>query len=235
MVTAGHNHEILDLSDLTVRQANQQLHVGNGKDDAFHYIIRNPAGLHSLACGMDAPHHITIEGHTGYFCAGMNKHATIVINGNAGQGVAENMMSGTVHVHGDTSQSAAATAHGGLLIIEGNAAARCGISLKGADIVVKGNVGHMSMFMAQAGRLVVLGNAGDALGDSIYEARIYIAGKVASLGADCIAKPMGKSHQAELRDLLDRAGCRDMSVDSFSRYGSARQLYNFQSRNLGSY
>ena len=62
--------------------------------------------------------------------------------------------------------------------------------MKGVDIVVGGNVGHMSAFMAQAGRLVIRGDAGEALGDSIYEARIYVRGEVASLGADCVAKEM---------------------------------------------
>ena len=50
--------------------------------------------------------------------------------------------------------------------------------MKGIDIVVKGSVGHMSAFMAQAGNLVVLGDAGDALGDSIYEARLFVRGTV---------------------------------------------------------
>ncbi len=90
-------------------------------------------------------------------------------------GVAENMMSGRVHVKGDASASAGATGCGGLLVIDGNASARCGISARGIEIVVKGSVGHMSAFMAQAGTLVVLGDAGDALGDSIYEARLYRA------------------------------------------------------------
>ena len=62
--------------------------------------------------------------------------------------------------------------------------------MKGIDIVVKGSVGHMSAFMAQAGNLVVLGDAGEALGDSIYEARLYVRGKPKSLGADCIEKAM---------------------------------------------
>ena len=70
--------------------------------------------------------------------------------------------------------------------------------MKGVDIVVGGNVGHMSAFMAQAGRLVVRGDAGEALGDSIYEARIYVRGTVASLGADCVAKEMRAEHHAEL-------------------------------------
>jgi glutamate synthase domain-containing protein 3 len=66
--------------------------------------------------------------------------------------------------------------------------------MKGIDIVVKGSVGHLSAFMAQAGNLVVLGDAGEALGDSIYEAHIYVRGTVHSLGADCIEKPLGERH-----------------------------------------
>ena len=65
----------------------------------------------------------------------------------------------------------------------GDASARCGISMKGVDIVVRGSVGHMSAFMAQKGCLVVCGDAGDALGDSIYEAHLYVRGSVAGLGA----------------------------------------------------
>ena len=49
--------------------------------------------------------------------------------------------------------------------------------MKGVDIVVRGSIGHMSAFMAQRGCLVVCGDAGDALGDSIYEARIYVRGE----------------------------------------------------------
>ncbi len=56
--------------------------------------------------------------------------------------------------------------------------------MKGADIVVGGAVGDFSAFMAQAGRLVVCGDAGDGLGDSLYEAVIYVRGKIKSLGAD---------------------------------------------------
>ena len=128
-----------------------------------------------------APLRSPCDGSTGYYCAGMNKQATFIIVGSAGPGVAENMMSGTVVIEGDASQYAGATGHGGLLVIEGNASSRCGISMKGIDIVVHGNVGHMCAFMAQAGNLVVLGDAGDALGDSLYEARLFVRGTVKSL------------------------------------------------------
>ena len=229
------NVEIVDLGETSLRQVNELLQSRNGTGNNGFIRVENPKGAHALACGIDSPLEVEVAGHTGYFCAGMNKHSRITINGNAGQGVAENMMSGEVRVLGDASQSAGATAHGGLLVIEGNAAARCGISLKGGSIVVKGNVGHMSMFMAQSGTLVVLGDAGDALGDSIYEARIYVRGKVAQLGADCIEKPMEDVNRIELRTMLDAAGCDDVDTDGFRRYGSARNLYNFKVENVDDY
>jgi glutamate synthase domain-containing protein 3 len=92
----------------------------------------------------------------------------------------------------------------------------------------------MSAFMAQAGRLVVCGDAGEALGDSIYEARIYVKGSVASLGADCIEKPMEAEHLEELGGLLTAAGRTDNPAD-FKRYGSARNLYHFSVHNSTSY
>ena len=58
--------------------------------------------------------------------------------------------------------------------------------------------------MAQTGCLVVCGDAGDALGDSIYEARLYVRGTVAGLGADCIEKEMRDEHVAQVRELLAR-------------------------------
>jgi glutamate synthase domain-containing protein 3 len=92
--------------------------------------------------------------------------------------------------------------------------------------VVGGSVGHMSAFMAQAGALVVCGDAGEALGDSLYEAKLFVRGKVASLGADCEEKPMGFEDRAWLEDLLRRAGM-DADPEDFRLYGSARKLYNF--------
>ncbi|HZA11160.1 protein glxC [Mycobacterium sp.] len=221
----------IDLRESTTRDINALL----ASTDAPKALrITNPQGAHALACGLDADLEVTIEGHVGYYCAGMNKHATVTVDGNVGVGVAENMMSGTVRVNGDASQSAAATAHGGLLVITGNAAARCGISMKGVDIVVGGDIGHMSAFMGQAGRLVVCGNAGEALGDSLYEARIYVRGSVASLGADCIQKPMRAEHLAELTELLEAADF-DADPAEFTRYGSARTLYNFHVDNASAY
>ncbi len=226
----------VDLAKSPVRALNAALHRLSADTNETQWRVRNPRGQHSLAVGLEAPVVVEIDGHVGYYCAGMNKHATVIVNGNAGQGVAENMMSGKVWVKGDASQAAGATGCGGLLVIDGNASARCGISMKGIDIVVKGAVGHLSAFMAQAGNLVVLGDAGEALGDSIYEARLFVRGTVRGLGADCIEKPMEDRHKAGLRRLLDAAGLGGaVDVGAFRRYGSARQLYHFQIDHAGSY
>jgi glutamate synthase domain-containing protein 3 len=220
-----------DLARDSVRELNRRLHTGDGVD---RVRVLNPGGKHSIAVGLDGDYEVEIDGHVGYYCAGMNQRAMIRIRGNCGVGVAENMMSGAVIVEGSASQSAGATARGGLLVIHGDASARCGISLKGADVVVQGSVGHMSAFMAQKGCLVVCGDAGEALGDSLYEARIYVRGEVAGLGADCIEKPVADEHRAQLSELLRRA---EIEADpaEFRRYGSARRLYNFKVDNLGSY
>jgi glutamate synthase domain-containing protein 3 len=222
-----------DLAVDTVRQLNQTLHEGDGMGGRV--LVRNPGGRHAIAVGLDAPYEVEIEGHVGYYCAGMNKLASVRVRGNCGVGVAENMMSGLVVVEGSASQSAGASARGGLLVIHGDASARCGISLKGADIVVHGSIGHMGAFMAQKGCLVVCGDAGESLGDSLYEARLYVRGSVTGLGADCVEKEMRAEHLTQLRELLARAEIDDVDATEFRRYGSARRLYNFHVDNLGSY
>jgi methylamine---glutamate N-methyltransferase subunit B len=226
----------IDLALSSVRELNEALHRLPPETNETHWRVLNPRGQHAIAAGLDRAILVEIDGHVGYYCGGMNKQATIVVNGNAGQGVAENMMSGKIWVKGDASQAAGATGCGGTLVIDGNASARCGISMKGIDIVVKGSVGHLSAFMAQAGNLVVLGDSGEALGDSIYEARLYVRGKVHSLGADCIEKTMEDQHKADLRRLLDAAGINGtVDVNEFRRYGSSRTLYHFHIDNIGSY
>jgi glutamate synthase domain-containing protein 3 len=223
---------VVDLAAESVRELNQRLHAA---ERPLSVRVLHPSGKHAVAVGLDQAHEVEIEGHVGYYCAGMNKEAAVHVRGNCGVGVAENMMSGTVVVAGSASQSAGATAHGGLLVIHGDASARCGISLKGAEIVVRGSVGHMSAFMAQTGTLVVCGDAGDALGDSLYEARLFVRGSVAGLGADCVEKEMREEHVAQLGELLERAGVDDVAPEEFRRYGSARRLYNFHIDNVGSY
>ena len=156
----------------------------------------------------------------------MNQQADVTVQGNVGWSVAENMMSGTVKVKGFASECAGASAHGGLLVVEGSASSRCGISMKGVDIVVGEDVGHMSAFMAQAGHLVICGNAGASLGDSLYEAVLYVRGTIHSLGADAHEEAMTETTIARWMSFLARAGI-NYSSKEFKRVASARTLYHW--------
>lgn len=212
-----------DLAERSVTEVNRRLHALTGPAAVE---LLHPLGRHNVACGLNAPLDVHVRGHSGYFTAGMNQRASVTVHGNVGWSVAENMMSGTVRVAGFASECAGASAHGGLLVIDGDASSRCGISLKGGDIVVGGSVGHMSAFMAQAGRIVVCGDAGAGLGDSLYEAVIYVRGRIRGLGADARIEPLGEEDRQALGELLRRAG-RDEAPESFTRVASARQLYHW--------
>ena len=227
--------ESIDLSQSSLRDMNETLQAQSQGSNQTEWEVLNPRGAHAIACGLDGPITVNVKGSTGYYCGGMNKEATINVKGSAGPGVAENMMSGKMVIDGDASQYAGATGHGGTLVIKGNASSRCGISMKGIDIIVHGSIGHMSAFMAQSGNLVVCGDAGDSLGDSLYEARIFVKGKVKSLGADCIEKEMRPEHLKLLTELLERGEVTDAKPEDFRRYGSARQLYNFNIDNVDAY
>jgi len=238
--TVTDNHEKtkrekhFDLLTQSVRDVNQFLHHQLPASEIERIEIANPNGLHSIAAGMDQDVVIDILGHAGYFIAGMNKQAHVTVHGNVGWSVAENIMSGTVRVKGHASESAGASGQGGLVIIEGDASSRCGISMKGCDLVVGGSVGHFSAFMAQAGTLVVCGDAGPNLGDSLYEATIYVRGKIDSLGADAQEEEMQAADIAKVEQLMAAA---DMEGDAsgFKRIASARSLYHWNSEDPQEY
>jgi glutamate synthase domain-containing protein 3 len=215
-----------DLARDSLRQLNLYLHRHAAAEGISRVRVQNPDGAHSIACGLDAALDVQIHGHVGYYVAGMNQLASVTVHGNAGPGAAENMMSGRVHVKGFASTAAGASAHGGLLVIDGDASLRCGISLKGGDIVVGGGVGSFSAFMAQAGRIVICGDAEDALGDSLYEAVIYVRGRVRSLGADARFEPMTDTDRAAVKALLAAAG-RGEDPAEFKRVASAKSLYHW--------
>ena len=215
-----------DLAQTPLRELNSFLHRDAPAQGVRQVVVTNPDGAHNIAVGLDCPVEVEVHGHAGYYAGGMNKTGTVTIFGSAGTGVAENMMSGRVHVKGFASNGAGASMHGGLLVIDGDAGLRCGISLKGGDIVVGGSVGSFSAFMAQAGRMVICGNAGDALGDSLYEAVLYVRGSIKSLGADARIEPLTEADVTALGALLAQAGLA-YEPSEFKRVASARSLYHW--------
>ncbi len=81
--------------------------------------------------------------------------------------------------------------------------------------------------MAQAGIMLIGGNAGNALGDSLYEAVIYVAGKIASLGSDARVEELTDADIQVVKDLATLSGFDHIEPENVTRVASARQLYNF--------
>ena len=75
--------------------------------------------------------------------------------------------------------------------------------------------------MAQSGCLVVCGDAGDALGDSIYEARLYVRGTSRASAPTASRRRCATSTSSRCATCSRRAGIGDVEP-RFRRYGSAR-------------
>src|SRR5581483_11852367 len=122
--------------------------------------IAAPGARHSLGVAILEPVHLTFNGSVGYYCAGLMDGATVTIRGSAGNG-------------------AAAAMRGGTVVIQGDASARAGVSMKGGTLLIAGDSGYMTGFMAQKGTIIICGDAGEALADSMYEAAVFVGGKIA--------------------------------------------------------
>lgn len=230
-MSAAETELLIDLDRLAVREANATVRAlpAGGRVRLSH-----PRGRHNLAVGLSSEIEVHIDGPAGYYPGGLSSSARVHIHGPAGWGAGENLMSGSVTVHGDASQSVAASAHGGQVVVYGDASLRAGISLKGGTLLVAGDVGPYCGFMAQAGTILIAGDAGADLGDSLYEAVIYVGGRIASLGTDAQIEDMTDADIARVADL---AALHGVGIDpgSVTRVASARQLYHFDTHNSGSY
>ena len=95
-------------------------------------------------------------------------------------------MSGVVVVENNAGSLAGAALRGGDLVVKGDVGARTGIDQKGGTIITLGNAASMTGFMMQRGRQIICGDVGPGLGDSMYDGTIYVGGKIAALGIDCV-------------------------------------------------
>ena len=94
------------------------------------------------------------------------------------------------------------------------------------QIDIRGHVGFYCGGMNKDAELTIHGHAGVGTAENMMSGVVWVKGKVASLGADCIEKEMRPEHLADLERLLKAAERKEKPSD-FRRYGSARKLYNF--------
>ena len=177
---------VLDARELSTRKINAELRWLLYEQGIKDVTVLNPGARHSLGTGILTRCRITFEGSLGYFGAGLIDGPEVQINGRVGWSVAENMMSGVVVIESNAGSLAGAALRGGDLVVKGQVGSRTGIDQKGGTILVLGDAGSMTGFMMQRGRQIICGDVGNGLGDSMYDGTIYVGGKVASLGIDCI-------------------------------------------------
>jgi glutamate synthase domain-containing protein 3 len=216
-----------DARKLTTRRINLELRWLLYEQRVREVTIRNPGAKHSLAAGILTRCKINFEGSLGYFACGMIDGPEIHIAGRVGWSSCENMMSGVVVIDGTSGSLTGAAIRGGDLIVKGRVGARTGIDQKGGTIITLGDAGSMTAFMMQRGRQIICGDAGPGLGDSMYDGEIYVAGKVKSLGIDCVP---GEWTDADTELIERKFSIYGLGTPpKFQKFVCGKKLYNYDS------
>jgi glutamate synthase domain-containing protein 3 len=214
-----------DARDLSTRLINLELRRLLYEEGVTDVTVQNPGAKHSLGVGILTRCRITFDGSLGYFGCGLIDGPEIRITGRVGWSSCENMMSGVVVVDHNAGSLTGAALRGGDLVVRGRVGARSGIDQKGGTIIVGGDAGMMTGFMMQRGRMILCGNVGHGLGDSMYDGIIYVAGKVASLGIDCVP---GEWNEADTEFVERKFRIHGLGAPpSFEKFVCGKKLYNY--------
>jgi methylamine---glutamate N-methyltransferase subunit B len=216
---------VFDAKDMSTRKINLELRWLLYEQGVTDVTVRNPGSKHSLGVGILTRCRITFEGSLGYFGCGIIDGPEIHITGRVGWSACENMMSGVVTIDGNAGSLTGAAIRGGDLVVKGRVGARSGIDQKGGTIISLGDAGSMTGFMMQRGRQILCGNVGHGLGDSMYDGTIYVAGKIASLGIDCVP---GEWTDADTELIERKFRIHDLgSPPEFQKFVCGKKLYNY--------
>ncbi len=218
---------VFDATGYSTRRVNLEIRwllVDQGVRDI---TVLNPGAKHSIGVAILERCRLRFEGSLGYFGLGLIDGPEAEVAGRVGWSVAENMMAGVVVIDKNAGSLAGAALRGGDLVVRGDVGARTGIDQKGGTIIVGGNAGLMTGFMMQRGRQIICGNVGPGLGDSMYDGAIYVAGKVESLGVDCVEAELTDTDEEMLKGKLTAYGIEHPG--SFRKFECGRKLWNYDS------
>ena len=214
-----------DAKSLSTRQINLELRWLLYEKGVKDVTVLNPGAKHSLGVGILTRCRITFDGSLGYFGCSLNDGPEIRVNGRVGWSACENMMSGVVVINSNAGSLTAAAIRGGDVVVKGRVGARTGIDQKGGTVIVLGDAGSMTGFMMQRGRQILCGDVGPGLGDSMYDGTIYVAGKVKSLGIDCVPGEWNESDTELIARKFRIYGLG--SPPDFEKFVCGKKLYNY--------
>jgi glutamate synthase domain-containing protein 3 len=216
---------VFDAREMSPRKINLELRWLVYDQGVKDVTVLHPSSRHSLGVGILTRCRITFDGSLGYFACGLIDGPEIRIKGRVGWSLAENMMSGIVTVEGNAGSLTGAALRGGDLVIKGRVGARTGIDQKGGTIIALGDAGSMTGFMMQRGRQILCGNVGPGLGDSMYDGLIYVAGRVKSLGVDCVP---GEWTEADTEMIERKFRIHGLGTPpEFQKFVCGKKLYNY--------
>jgi glutamate synthase domain-containing protein 3 len=214
-----------DARSLTTRRINLELRWLLYEQGVKEVTVLNPGAKHSLGAGILTRCRITFDGSLGYFACGIIDGPEVHIKGRVGWSACENLMSGVVVIDGNAGSLLGAAVRGGDVVVKGQVGARTGIDQKGGTIIVLGTAGSMTGFMMQRGRQIICGDVGPGLGDSMYDGTIYVAGKVKSLGIDCVP---GEWTDADTELIERKFRIYELgSPPEFDKFVCGKKLYNY--------
>jgi glutamate synthase domain-containing protein 3 len=214
-----------DARNLTTRQINLELRWLLYEEGVTEVTIANPGARHSLGAGLLSRCRLRFGGSLGYFALGMIDGPEVHIAGRVGWSACENMMSGVVVVDSNAGSLTAAAIRGGDVVVKGRVGARTGIDQKGGTVIVLGDAGSMTGFMMQRGRQILCGDVGPGLGDSMYDGTLYVAGRVKSLGVDCVE---GEWTDADTEMIERKFRIYGLGAPpTFQKFVCGKKLYNY--------
>src|SRR6266516_3855578 len=216
---------VFDAKDLSTRKINLELRWLLYEQGVKDVTVLNPGAKHSLGVGILTRCRITFDGSLGYFGCGVIDGPEIHITGRVGWSGCENMMSGVVVIDSNAGSLTGAAMRGGDLVVKGQVGARTGIDQKGGTIIVLGRAGSMTGVMMQRGRQIFCDDVGPGLGDSMYDGTIYVAGKVKSLGIDCVPGEWNASDTELIERKFRSYGLGD--PPDFQKFVCGKRLYNY--------
>ncbi len=220
------------VGERSIRSINEDILQALESHDSV--VVTDTLSRHNLGIGLPKSGNVRFDGSVGYYCGGLNTGTDIVIENNSGWGTGEAMSGGTITVNGYSGMSTGAAMFGGLIHVKGDCGPRCGVAMKGGDIVVEGKLGYQAGFMAHYGRIIALEGAQDSCADALWQAEVWVAGDIDSLGVDALIVEPDAEEVETIENLLQELGLDDRTRD-WRKIVSGRKLWFFESRDANSW
>jgi len=186
----------------TTKQINMALRSRVGKSKVVR--IGGLKGHDSIAVGLAADIHITVDGDAGDFFGALNKGATLVLHGKAGRYLGDSMLSGKIITESEVGKELGHSMHGGVIVVKGDGGNKVGAFMKGGTILIAGNVGDDLGMGMEGGTIIVTGDIGKNAGFGMKGGNIFVGGEMDAVGKHAAILESTPDDKKVLADLFQQ-------------------------------